>query len=173
MSVKARTTVERVAVAEAAVVKVAMAKVTVIEITVMESAVTEVSAVRDERVMVEECSTAMPVVSPMAPTPTISFVKPEPESDAKPNTHSSQEESRLGIPSGIRNDRRAVYEPRIVLRHIDNFGIGRFNYDGVSLRGYLFLFIAIQVAGLVGLLSQRLDSVRYILLLVGICVAKR
>src|SRR6266481_1254586 len=65
-----------------AVVEAAVAEVTVAEITVMEPLVTKVSAVRNEFVMVEECSTAMPVVAPVTPAPP----KSSEEADAKSNT---------------------------------------------------------------------------------------
>ena len=86
MGVKVRTTVEPVAVVEAAVVKVAMAeppmaKVTVIEITVMKIAVAKVPGVRFKRVMVEECSTIMPVVSPVTPAPAKTSEVPDSKSD--------------------------------------------------------------------------------------------
>jgi hypothetical protein len=83
LPVKARTSVRsRRPVESAAVVGAAVAEVTVAEITVMEPVVTKVSAVRNEFVMVEECSTAMPVVAPVTPAPP----KSSEEADAKSNT---------------------------------------------------------------------------------------
>ena len=107
------------------------------------------------------------------PAPPKSSKKPDPESEAESDPYSGQKESRLRIPSGIRNDRITVHQPWIVLRHVDYIGIGRLDDDGVALIFYLLLFIAIQVTVLVSLLPQRLDGVGHILLLIGICVAKR
>src|ERR1700693_4331986 len=107
------------------------------------------------------------------PAPPKSPEKADSESHSKSNSHSGQEDAGLWIPAGICNDRFTVHEPGIVLGHVDHFGIGRFNHDGVALCRYLLLFVAIQVAGLVSLLTQRWDGVRHILLPVGICVAKR
>src|ERR1700730_14165810 len=114
LSVEARTTVECVAVAEAAVAKVAMAKVTVVEITVMESAVTEVSAVRDERVMVEECSTPMPVVSPVAPAPPKASEVPDSKSNAERESDAAPKNPGHRIPAWVRDDGRAIHQPRII-----------------------------------------------------------
>src|ERR1700726_3114548 len=107
------------------------------------------------------------------PTPTKTSKKADPEAQPKSNPYSGQKKPRLRIPAGICNDRRTVHQPRVVLGHIDHFGIGWFNDDAVSLSRHLLLFIAIQVPGVVSLLPQCLDGVRHILLLVGICVAKR
>src|ERR1700674_4801697 len=107
------------------------------------------------------------------PAPAKSSEKPAPEADSKSNPRPGQKDPGLGIPAGICNDRLTVYEPGIVCGHVDHFGIGWFNDDGVALSRYLLLFIAIQVACLVSLLTQCLDGVRHILLLVGICVAER
>ena len=107
------------------------------------------------------------------PAPPKSSKKADPEAEPKSNPYSGQKKPRLRIPAGIRNDRITVHQPWIVLRHVDYIGIDRLNYDGVALILYLLLFIAIQVTVVVSLLPQRLDGVGHILLLVGICVAKR
>ena len=158
----------------ASVERVAMVEVAVIEVGVVEVvAIDDRSAVGDVGVVVVDYPVAMPVASPVMPAPTIPSEETDAEADSKSNPRSGQEDPRHGVPTRIRDDRFAVHEPRVVRGHIDHLRIGWFNDDCVALSCYLFLFIAIQVAGLVGLLSQRLDSVRYILLLVGICVAKR
>jgi hypothetical protein len=87
------------------------------------------------------------------PTPPKSTKKADPESDTESNAHSGQKDSGLRIPTGVGNDRRTVYEPGIVLRHVHHFRTGRFNDDGVALSAYILLFIAIQVAILVSLLT--------------------
>src|ERR1700676_31527 len=154
--------------AEAAVVKVAMAKVTVIEITVMESAVTEVSAVGDERVMVEECSTAMPVVSPVAPAPPKASEVPDSKSKTERESDAAPKNSGHRIPAGVGDDWRAIHQPRIIGRHVNNLRISRFDGDCASLRRYLFLFVAVQMTGFLSLLTHLLDSIGHIVRLVGI-----
>src|ERR1700726_2903912 len=105
------------------------------------------------------------------PPPPKSPEKSDSKTDSESNSHSGKKESRLWIPAGIGNDRITVHEPRIVLGHINNFGIGRFNHDGVALSRYFLLLIAFQVSILVSLLAQRLNSISHILLLVGVGVA--
>src|ERR1700733_14810487 len=107
------------------------------------------------------------------PTPPKSPEKPDPKSDAESNPYSRQKQSRLRIPPWIRDDRITVHQPGIILRHVDHIGIGRLNNDSVALIRYRLLFIAIQVAVLMSLLPQRLHGVGHVLLLIGICVAKR
>jgi hypothetical protein len=103
-----------VTVVKAAVVKVVMAemavvKVTVIEITVMEPVVTELSAVRNELVMVEECSTVMPVVSPVAPPPPKAAEVSDSKSDTERKSDAAPKYPGHRIPAGVRDDRRAVH----------------------------------------------------------------
>ena len=106
------------------------------------------------------------------PAPTKPSEETDPEAHSKSNPSSGKEDPRHGIPAWIRDDRVAIHEPGIIGRHVDNIRIGRFNDDCVALSCYLLLFIAIQVAGLVSLLTHHLDGIRHILLPVGICVAK-
>src|ERR1700676_3498922 len=154
---------ERVAVAEAAV-----AKVTVIEITVTQSAVTEVSAVRDERVMVEEGSTAMPVVSPVAPAPPKASEVPDSKSKTERESDAAPKNSGHRIPAWVGDDWCAIYQPRIIGRHVDNLRTSRFDDDCASLRRYPFLFVAVQMTGFLSLLTHLLDSIGHIFRLVGI-----
>src|ERR1700730_5851574 len=107
------------------------------------------------------------------PAPPKSSKIADSESEPESNPNSGYKDPRFGIPDGIRKDGVTVLEPRIVLRHIHQFGSGWFNDNGVALSHHLLLFIAIQVAVLVSLLTQCLDGVCHILLLVGVCVAKR
>src|SRR6266436_9651006 len=164
---KARTSVKRVAVAEAAVVKVAA-----IEITVMESAVTEVSAVRDESVMVEECSTAMPVISPVAPAPPKASEVPDTKSNTKGESDAAPKNPGHRIPARVGDDWRAIHQPRIIGRHVDNFRISWFDDDCASLRRYPFLFVAVQMTSFLSLLTHLLDSIGHIFRLVGIRLAE-
>src|SRR5216683_731217 len=156
-----------------------MEGITVVEVAVVEVVVTEIvavddrPAVRDVRVVVVDHPMAVPIASPVMPAPPISSEKADPKADSKSNPGSGQEDSRHGIPAWICDDGLAVHEPGIIGRYINDLRIGRFDDDCVPLSRYLLLFIAIEVAGRVSLLTHRLDSIRHILLLVGICVAKR
>src|SRR6266481_2590069 len=153
----------------ASVERVAMVEVAVVEVV----AIDDRSAMGDVGVVVVNHPMAMPVASPVMPAPPKSTEEADSEPDSKSNPCSGQEDPRYGIPAWICDDRFAIHEPGIIGGHIDHFRIGRFNDDGVPLSRYLFLIIRIQVAGLVSLLTHRLDGIRHILLLVGIRVAKR
>jgi len=170
LSVKRRVSisVERVAVAEIPMVEVAVVKVTVIEIV----AIDDRSAVRDVGVVVVNHRMAMPVASPMVPAPAKSSEEADSEADSKSNPRSSQEDPRHGIPARIGDDRLAVHKPGIIGRHVDHLRIGWLDDDSVALSCYLLLFVALQVAGLVSLLTQRLNRIRHRVLLIGVCVPK-
>ena len=153
----------------ASVERVPMIEVAVVEVV----AIDDRSAVRNVGVVVVDRCSAVPVVSPVMPAPPISSKKTEPEADSKSNPRSGQEDPGHGIPAWIRDDRLTVHEPGIIGRHVDHFRVGRFDDNRAALRRYLLLFIAIQVACLVSLLTHRLDGIRHILLLIDVCVAKR
>ena len=157
-----------VSVVKVAMAGTAMGKVTVIEITMIESAVTKVSAVRHERVMVEECSTVMPVVAPVAPSPPKASEVPDSKSKAERESDAAPKNPGHRIPAGVRDDWRAIHQPRIIGRHVDNLRISRLDGDCASLRSYLFLFVAAQVTGFLGLLTHLLDGIGHIFRLVGI-----
>src|SRR5258708_4935873 len=134
---------ESAAVAHVTMIEAAMADATVAEITVMEPLVTKLSAMRDVGVMVEECSTVMPVVPPVAPAPPISPEEAETKSNTKGKADAAPKDPGHRIPARIGNDRRPVHEPGIVRRHVDHLRVGRFDDDRVALRRYLLLFVAI------------------------------
>src|SRR6266850_15901 len=158
--------VERVAIVEVAVVKIATAAIKVV-------AIDDGSAVGDVGVVVVNHAMAVPVASPVMPAPTISAEGTDAEPESKSNPRPSQENPRHGIPAWICDDRVAIHQPGIIGRHVDDLRIGWFDDDRVALRCYLLLFVAIQVTGLVSLLTHRLHGIRHILLLIGISVAKR
>ncbi len=153
---------------------VSVERVAVIEVVVAEIvAVDDRPAVGDVGVVVVDHPMAMPVAPPVMPTPTISSKKADSKADPESNPHSSHEDTWFRIPAWIRDNRPTVHEPGIIGRYVDDFRIGRFDDDGVSLSRYLFLFIGIEVAGPVSLLTHDLDGVCHILLLVGVRIAKR
>src|SRR5882762_2840281 len=158
--------------ANVAVIESAMVKVAVIEITVMESVMTKLSAVRNELVMVEECSAAMPVISPMAPAPSKSSEVPKSKSNAERQSDAAPKNSRHRIPARVGHDRSAIHKPRIIGRYVNRFRISRLDDDCVSLRRYSLLFIAIQMPSLLSVLTHLLNSVGHILRIVRIRLAQ-
>ena len=148
LCVKAGRAVESAAMVEATVAGVTVIEATVIETTVaeiamMESFATKVVAVRDPVVMVEEGSTAVPVESPVTPTPTKSAEEANAKSDTKRKAWAAPKDSGHRVPARVGNDRRSIDEPRIISRDVDDLWVGGFNNDGVALRAYLLLFIVI------------------------------
>ena len=155
----------------ASVERVALVEIAAAAVKVV--AIDDGSAVGDVGVVVVNHPMAVPIASPVMPAPTIPSEETDAEPDSKSDPHSSQENPRHGIPAWIGKDRVAIHEPGIIGRHVDDLRIGRFDDDCVALRCYLLLFIAIQVAGLVSLLTHHLDGIRHLLLLISVCVAKR
>src|SRR5580704_2808374 len=107
---------------------------TMADITAMKLFVTEVSAVRDEGVMVKECTTAMPVVSPVAPTPSKSSKESDSKSDTERESGAAPKNSRHRIPVWVSEHRRAVHQPGIIGGHVDHFRVGRLDDDRAALR---------------------------------------
>src|ERR1700731_1560688 len=99
----------------------------------MEPVVTELSAVRLKGVMVEECSTVMPVISPVAPTPPKASEVSDSKSDTERKSDAAPKYPGHRIPAGVRDDGRTIDQPRIIGRHIDHFGASRLDDDRASL----------------------------------------
>src|SRR5580693_6016555 len=123
--------------------------------------------------MIEVCSSTMPVVSPMTPTPPKSPKVSDPESKTERESDSAPKNPGHGIPARVGDNRCPVHQPRIISGHVDHFWIGRFNDDRAALRGHLLLFVAVQMASTAGLLTQGLHRICDILRLVDICLAER
>src|SRR5712671_295606 len=125
-------------------IEVAVTKIASIEVI----AINDRSPMRDISVVVVNCSSAMPVVSPVMPAPPKSSEEADAEADSKSDPRTAKEDSRHGIPAWVCDDRRPVYEPRIVRRHVDYIGSGGFDDNRIALSCYLLLLIAIEVSGL-------------------------
>ena len=155
------------------VVEIAMTRVAAIEVVAAEIvAIDDRSTMGDVGVVVINHRPAVPVISPVIPAPSKSSKEPDSKSKPEGDCRAGKKDSRHGIPAREGDDRRPVYEPRIVGRHVDHVRVGRFDDDGAALGRYFFLFVAVQLARLASLLAQCLDGLRHILLLVGIGVPK-
>src|SRR5712664_3847818 len=127
---------------------------------------------RDVGVVVVNRRAAMPVISPVMPAPPKSSEVPDSKSNTERESDAAPKNPGHRIPAWIGNDRRTVHQPRIIGWHVDHLRAGRFDNDCVSLRRYLLLFVAVQMAGLASLLTHLLDGIRHILRLVGIRLAQ-
>ena len=150
-----------------------MESVAVAKIAVMETLVAELMAMRNKGVMVEERSAAVPVISPVAPAPPKSSEEADAKSNSKAKADAAPKNPGHRIPAWIGDDWVAIYQPRIIGRHIDNLRISRLDDDRVSLFGDPFLVSAIQMAGFLSLLAHLLDSIGDILRVVDIGLAER
>src|SRR6267154_4851648 len=158
--------------ANVSVIESATVKVAVTQITMMKPVMPELSAVRNELMVIEECPAAMPVVSPMAPAPSKSTKISESKSNTERQSDPAPKNSRHRIPAWVGHDRSAINKPRIIGRHVNRFRISRLDDDCVSLRRYSLLFIAIQVPSLLSVLTHLLNSIGHVLRIVRIRLAQ-
>ena len=131
--------VESIAMVEIAMVEIAMAKVAVVEV----AAIDDRSAVRDIRVVVEDYPAAVPVVSPVMPSPPKSSEEADAKSKTERDCGAGKKDSGNWNPAGVGNNRCSVHEPRIIGRYVDHIRVGRFDDDRVALIGYILLLIAV------------------------------
>src|SRR5438445_7383344 len=144
MSISGPASVEGVAMVEIAMAKVAMTKVAVIKVAAVEvAAIDDRPAVRDICVVVVDYPAAVPVVSPVMPSPPKSSEEADAKSKAERDCGAGKKDSGNRNPAGVGNNRCSVHEPRIIGRHVDHIRVGRFDDDRVALSGYILLLIAV------------------------------
>ena len=139
MSISGPASVESVAMVEIAMAKVAVIKVAAVEV----AAIDDRSAVRDIRVVVVDYPAAVPVVSPVMPSPPKSSEEADAKSKTERDCGAGKKDSGNWNPAGVGNNRCSVHEPRIIGRYVDHIGVGRFYGDRVALSGYILLLIAV------------------------------
>src|SRR6266850_4821817 len=96
-------------------------------------AIDERVAMRDVGIVVVDHAPVVPVVSPVVPTPAKSAEVADAKAVAEIDTRLAEVESRERIPTRIDPYRSSVHDPRIVLRHVNHFGVHRLNDDGGAL----------------------------------------
>ena len=138
-SVSRPTSLESVTMVEIAMARVAVIKVAAVEVV----AIDDRSAVRDVRVVVEDYPAAVPVVSPVMPSPPKSSEEADAKSKTERDCGAGKKDSGNWNPAGVGNNRCSVNEPRIIGRHVDHIGVCRFDDDRVALSGYILLLIAV------------------------------
>ena len=139
MSISGPASVESVTMVEIAMAKVAVIKVAAVEV----AAIDDRSAVRDIRVVVVDYPAAVPVVSPVMPSPPKSSEEADTKSNAKGNAGAVPKNPGHGIPAWIHDDRLTVHKPGVVGGDVNDLRVGRFDDDRAALRRYLLLFVAI------------------------------
>jgi hypothetical protein len=101
--------------------------------------INENSAVGHVAVVVEKDAVMVPIGSPMVPTPAKTTKKANAEAEAKSNSGTRKVQTGIPVPAWPDRNRRAIDKPRIVLRHVDHLGVGRFDHDRRSVVGHLLL----------------------------------
>src|SRR5437899_27915 len=101
------------------------------------------SAVGDVAVVVEHDSVVMPIVSPVPPAPAEPAEEANSKSEAELHSRSFQIQSRIPVPARPHTKGFSINQPRIILRHINNFGVRGFDHNGLPLRADLFLRCAL------------------------------
>src|SRR5580692_29923 len=117
--------------------------------------------------------TAVPIESPVAPTPTIAAKPAHPEAESERKIRPAKPNSGIRVPSRPRINRASVNQPWIVCGNVNYCGVGRLNDDRRTLRGHRLLRSRFQVARIFRPFAHHLNSVHYILLLVVISIAQR
>src|SRR5713226_7651473 len=101
--------------------------------------ISEDSAVRNVSVVVINDIVVMPVRSPMVPAPAKSAKIADSKAEAKRDSRALKEQSRIPIPTWPNPDGLSKRKPRIILRHVNNLRVGRFDHNGLPLIAYVFL----------------------------------
>src|SRR6266851_7198274 len=107
----------------------------VIEVTTID----EHSVVGFVVVVVETNVMVMPVVAPVVPAPAKTTKETDSKAEAKRNSRTGKVKSRIRIPSRPDPDRLSIYEPRIILRNVNDLRIGWFDHNGLPLLTHFFL----------------------------------
>src|SRR5260370_27536025 len=105
--------------------------------------------------MVEERSSAVQVISPVAPAPPKSSEKADTKSNTKAKADAAPINPGLGIPAGVSDDRRAIDQPGIIGGHAPHARIGTVNDDRAAPPSSFFLFLACRPCCLRGLPRPR------------------
>src|SRR6266849_320359 len=103
----------------------------------------EDSAVRYVCVVVVNDIVVMPVRSPMVPAPAKPAIKADSKAEAKRNSRAVKEQSWIRIPARPNPDGLSLRKPWIILRHVNDLRVGRFDDNGLPLIAHLFLRCAV------------------------------
>ena len=101
--------------------------------------ISENSAVRNVGVVVIGDVAVIPVRSPMVPAPAKAAEIADSKPEAKSNSWSGKIESWIRIPARPDTDGLAIRQPGIILRHVNNLRVCRFDHNGLPLIAHVFL----------------------------------
>jgi hypothetical protein len=102
-------------------------------------AIGEDSAAGDIAVVMEDDSVAMPVISPVVPSPAKAAKQADAKAEAPRNSRPGKVQSRIPIPARPNSEGLAIDQPGIVCRHKNNLGINWLDHDRLPLPGHSLL----------------------------------
>src|SRR5229473_2999927 len=93
----------------------------------------EDSAVGYVSVVVVNDIVVMPVGAPMVPAPAESAKIADSKAQPKRDSRALEEQSRIPIPTWPNPDGLSIGKPGIILRHVNDLRVGRFDHNGLPL----------------------------------------
>src|SRR3979411_2373246 len=100
--------------------------------------ISEDPAVGDVSVVVINDIVVMPVRSPVVPSPAKPAKIADSKAQAKRNSRAGKVQSWIRIPTWPNPDRLSIRKPGIILRHVNNLGVGRIDHNGLPLLAHVF-----------------------------------
>jgi hypothetical protein len=123
-------------------------------------------------VVVDDPSAAVPVVTPMVPSPAKAGEGSNPEAESESDPGTIPKKSRIRIPTGEDGQGIPIHEPGIVLGHVHYLGRRRLNDDRIPIAVHGLLGRSLQVSGLLGPLPHGLNRLIQVLGLVDPGIAQ-
>src|SRR5271167_309373 len=102
-------------------------------------AINENPAVGYVGAVVEHDPVIMPIVSPVSPPPSETAEEANSKAKAPSEPWPREVQSRIPVPARPDSDGLSIDEPRIILRHINNFRVRGLNHNGLPLIAHLLL----------------------------------
>src|SRR5882762_3330645 len=83
----------------------------------------------------------MPVRAPVVPSPTKAAKIADSKAEAKRDSRAVKEQSWIRIPTWPNPDGLSIRKPGIILRHVNNLRVCRFDHNGLPLIAHVFLMM--------------------------------
>src|ERR1700739_3288511 len=135
--------------------------------------VMERPTVRNECVVIEDHGSVTPIASPAMRSPSKTSEQSDRDAGTERNARARNVQPGIWVPSRPDEHRRAVDDPWIVCRNVDDLRLCRFDDDRRAFRHHFHLVIALQIPGRFGASPHDLHSVHHSFLLVYVGLAKR
>ncbi len=136
-------------------------------------AMVEGVTVGDVGLVVVDHPSVVPVEPPVVHPPSDAGEEADADACSEVEVRPFIEDSRNSDPAWIGRQRRAVHEPRVVSRHVNELWVYRLDHDRLALRRHGLLGCAHQASRCLRLLAQHLNRNEHVLRPVHIGVAER